>query len=310
MPLPIILWGAAALLAGTGVVKGVGAISDLDDAKKIGQSAEARHKKAEATLERRRKKTNSDFEELGRIKLSVFTVQINHLVKAIKKSGKGAQSTLTQFDQSFSVENLKEMEAMVLNSLKIENGIASGTVTGVLAGLGAYSGVGTLAAASTGTAISSLSGVAATNATLAWLGGGTLASGGFGMAGGALALGGIVLGPALAVGGFMLASKAEEALTKARKYEAEVDVAIEKMKATQVILSALSANAKEMASALTGIAERFDLIKVSSNKNPDAFEKMFVLGIALKNIANTPIMENDGAASKHIKSKISGYLTV
>lgn len=310
MPLPIILWGAAALLAGTGVVKGVGAISDLDDAKKIGQSAEARHKKAEADLERRRKNTNFHFEELGRIKLSVFTVQINHLVKAIKKSGKGAQSKLTQFDQSFSIENLKEMEAMVLNSLKIENGIASGTVTGVLAGLGAYSGVGSLAAASTGTAISSLTGVAATNATLAWLGGGTLASGGFGMAGGALALGGIVLGPALAVGGFMLASKAEEALTKAKKYEAEVDVAIEKMKATEVILSALSANAKEMASALTEIAKRFDLIKVSNNKNPDAFEKMFVLGMALKNIANTPIMEKDGAASKHIKSTISGYLTV
>jgi hypothetical protein len=145
---------------------------------------------------------------------------------------------------------------------------------------------------------------------LAWLGGGTLASGGFGMAGGALALGGIVLGPALAVGGFMLASKAEEALTKARKYEAEVDVAIEKMKATEVVLLALSSNAKEMTGALMGIVERFDLVKVDNNKNSVAFEQMFVLGMALKNIANTPIMESDGAASKHIKSKISGYLTI
>lgn len=310
MPLPLILWGAAALLAGTGVVKGVGAMSDFDDAKKIGKSAEERHSKAEAKLEKQRIQTNADFEKLGEIKLAAFTNQIKFLVQAIKNSGKNAQSKLSQFNQNFSVENLKEMEAVVLNSLRIENGIASGTVTGVLAGLGAYSSVGTLAAASTGTAISSLSGVAATNATLAWLGGGSLATGGFGMAGGALALGGIVLGPALAVGGFMLASKAEEALTQAREYEAEVDIAVAKIKASRVVLEALSANAEEMAAALIETARRFDAVKVSDDSNPAAFEQMCMLGKALKAIADTPIMESDGTASEHIATKISGYLEI
>ena len=42
----------------------------------------------------------------------------------------------------------------------------------------AFAAVGTLASASTGTAISALGGAAATNATLAWLGGGTIAAGG------------------------------------------------------------------------------------------------------------------------------------
>ncbi|QKJ67314.1 hypothetical protein HQN60_11735 [Deefgea piscis] len=310
MPLPLILWGAAALLAGTGVVKGVGAMSDFDDAKNIGKSAESRYKEAESDLDSQRKKTNAAFEKLGQIKLSVFTTQIKHLVQAIKNSGKNAQSTLSQFDQSFSVESLKEMEALVLKSLEIEHGIASGAVTGVLAGLGAYSGVGTLAAASTGAAISGLSGVAATNATLAWLGGGSLATGGFGMAGGALALGGIVLGPALAIGGFMMASKAEEALTKAKKYEADVDIAIEQMKSTEIILVALSDNAKEMASALVETARRFESIKVNNNQNPVAFEQMCMLGKGLKAIADTPIMESDGTASKHIKAKIAGFLVI
>ncbi len=310
MPLPLILWGAAALLAGTGVVKGVGAMSDFDDAKDIGESAEKRHKKAESDLDIQRKKTNADFEKLGKIKLSVFTTQIKYLVEAIKNSGKNAQSKLSQFDQSFSVEGLKEMEAMVINSLKIENGIASGTVTGVLAGLGAYSSVGTLAAASTGTMISGLSGVAATNATLAWLGGGSLAAGGFGMAGGAIALGGIVLGPALAVGGFMMASKAEEALTNARLYEADVDIAIEKIKTSKMVLEALSRNSKEMVNALTETARRFDNVKVNNDRDSLAFEQMCMLGKALKAIADTPIMEDDGTASKHIKSKISGYLAI
>lgn len=310
MPLPIILWGAAALLAGTGVVKGVGAISDFDDAKDIGKSAEKRHKEAEAQLNEQRKKTNSDFEKLGEIKLSVFTNQINHLIQAIKRSGKDSKSQINDFNQNFSIENLKEMESMVLNSLKIESGLASGAVTGVLAGIGAYSSVGTLAAASTGTAISSLSGAAATNATLAWLGGGSIATGGFGMAGGALALGGIVLGPALAVGGFMLASKAEEALTKAKKYEAEVDVAIEKIKGSIMILEALSSNAKEMSQALIEAAKRFDLIKVNDNANQAAFNQMLTIGKGIKNMANTPIMEENGTAVQHIKSKITGYLEI
>ena len=63
--------------------------------------------------------------------------------------------------------------------------------------------------------IGALSGAAATNATLAWLGGGSLAAGGFGMAGGMAVLGGIVAGPALALGGVFLDSKAEDKLYEA-----------------------------------------------------------------------------------------------
>ena len=59
------------------------------------------------------------------------------------------------------------------------------------AGAAAMTGAAAYGTASTGTAIASLSGVAAKKATLAWWGGGSLASGGFGMSGGAVVLGGI-----------------------------------------------------------------------------------------------------------------------
>ena len=49
-------------------------------------------------------------------------------------------------------------------------------------------GVSAFATASTGSAIAGLSGAAATNATLAWLGGGAIAAGGGGMAAGAVVL--------------------------------------------------------------------------------------------------------------------------
>lgn len=69
---------------------------------------------------------------------------------------------------------------------------AAGTTLGIgVATLGPTAAMGvatTFGVASTGTAISTLSGAAATNAALAWLGGGALAAGGSGMAGGALLL--------------------------------------------------------------------------------------------------------------------------
>lgn len=305
MPVPFLLWGAAALLAGTGVVKGVGAMSDFEEAEKIGGNARRRYEKAEETLNKDRDKTNTAFENLGRVKLSIFNAQIKHLVEVIKRS-KSAKSVLKDFDVKISTEELKEMERLVLKSLEIEKGLGVGAATGALAAIGAYSGVGTLAAASTGTLISGLSGAAATNATLAWLGGGALSAGGFGMAGGAIALGGIVLGPALAIGGFMMASKAEEALTQARAYAAKADTAAAEMKKISLALAALRSNAKELSTALHGLVERFDAIKVDDDSDPQAFATMVMVGKGLKNLLDVAIMREDGAAIPNIKAKISG----
>jgi hypothetical protein len=305
MPVPFLLWGAAALLAGTGVVKGVGAMSDFDDAKKIGENARRRFEKAEEALNKDRNHTNTAFENLGRVKLSIFNQQIKHLVEVIKRS-KSAKSVLKDFDVKISVDELKEMERLVLKSLEVEKGLGVGAATGALAAMGAYSGVGTLAAASTGTLISGLSGAAATNATMAWLGGGALSAGGFGMAGGAIALGGIVLGPALAIGGFMMASKAEEALTQARAYEAKADTAIAEMKKITLALSALRSNAKELSTALQGLVQRFDAIKVHDDSDPQAFATMVMVGKGLKNLLDVAIMGDDGAAAPNIKAKLSG----
>jgi hypothetical protein len=181
--------------------------------------------------------------------------------------------------------------------------------SGALAAMGAYSGVGMLAAASTGTAISTLSGAAATNATLAWLGGGALTSaGGYGMAGGAIALGGIVLGPALAVGGFMMASKAEKALTHAHAHSARIAVAVAEMQSAGVVLGALAENARELRLALGRLAKRFDANKVDDAGDPQAFETMLVLGKGLKNLLDIALMEEDGAASDSVKARISGIM--
>lgn len=176
MPIPFILWGAAAALAATGVFKGVEASGNFDKAKEIGKAAESNYKKASKKLDESRAETQTVLAALGELKVHTFTRQIKHLIEAIKKQ-KNAKSTLKGFNEDLTIDELKAYETLVLNSLAIEKGLASGIGGGALAAIGAYGSVGALASASTGAAISGLSGVAATNATLAWLGGGALSAG-------------------------------------------------------------------------------------------------------------------------------------
>ena len=112
--------------------------------------------------------------------------------------------------------------------------IAMNTGKGISAGIGTAVGtwalVSTYGVASTGTAIATLSGAAATNATLAWLGGGSLAAGGGGMAAGSVVLGGIVAIPALALTGLFSHLKANKKIKEIEEKIYEVREANSKIK--------------------------------------------------------------------------------
>lgn len=96
--------------------------------------------------------------------------------------------------------------------------VAAGTATGA-ATLGLVTAFGT---ASTGTALATLSGPAYVHATLAALGGGSLATGGLGMAGGAAVLGAVVVAPMLAVASFAADRKIRSDYDEAMRWQADV----------------------------------------------------------------------------------------
>lgn len=97
-----------------------------------------------------------------------------------------------------------------------------GGLVGGSAAIGAWGIVSIIGSASTGTAISSLSGVAATNATLAWFGGGSLAVGGAGISGGLWVLGGIVAAP-------LIYFSTKSSYKKADKFKSEKQKLIEEL---------------------------------------------------------------------------------
>ncbi|MFB7362040.1 hypothetical protein [Streptomyces hydrogenans] len=127
------------------------------------------------------------------------------------------------------------MSAGIANAIRgAAAGGAAGVAVGGAAAYGAFTAAALFGTASTGTAISTLSGVAATNATLALLGGGTLAAGGAGMAGGVLLLTGMVAAPAaaLAAAGFYVLRK-RRTKKEEERLRAEVETAEAAMEQSQ-----------------------------------------------------------------------------
>lgn len=118
-------------------------------------------------------------------------------------------------------------------------GIAAGAGIAAFAPSAAVAVAMTFGTASTGTAISALSGAAATNAALAWLGGGALAAGGGGTAAGSALLGlagpvgWIIGGGALVTAGLMKSGKNKKIAEQAGSETVKVYKAITMMEGTR-----------------------------------------------------------------------------
>jgi len=129
----------------------------------------------------------------------------------------GVQVNPSYGTSALAVFNQSSLMLTVYSKLHVA---AAGVGVGTLVAAGSWGAVSLLGTASTGTAIATLHGAAATHATLAWLGGGSLAGGGAGILGGKLALGGVVLLPAAFAFGIASHLKANEINTQADEVEA------------------------------------------------------------------------------------------
>jgi len=317
MPLPFIIAGIAVAAGAYGVKKGVDAKDDFDTAERYNKKAERIYNEAKEQLETKRKLTNSHLESLGELKISIYEgsladfVEIFSQIKNIDFEDNLNLGLLNNVDE----QDMLDIKNTVLEMQEVLGGGIAALGSGALAGFGALGGVGMLASASTGTAIASLSGAAATNATLAWLGGGSLAAGGFGMAGGMAVLGGIVAGPVLAVGGMMMASKAEEAKFTAYENYDKAKAAAEEMDVACVVLDGIYKRVDEFIEILEPLNDVFedyiDVLEDITSKSNDyrdysKTEKenvMITASIAqtVKNICDAPIIDENGKVTRKSK---------
>ena len=236
--IPILIGVAAAGTGGWGIFKGAKAVSDNNEANDVNDRARRLYDDIQDRLKKAREKSKKALEALGNKKIHVCEVPVGRFVtlfekvKNIELSGSEGLDELANLKQGKEslVSGFKELNLMAIS---FAQGTLGGAVAGGAVAFGAYSAAGAFAAASTGTAIAGLSGAAATNATLAFFGGGALAAGGLGMAGGMAVLGGVVAGPALAIMGAVMGAKASanldnaySNLAKVKEAEAEIGLMV------------------------------------------------------------------------------------
>lgn len=317
MPIPFIVAAGAAIAGITGAVgigAGISGVASMHDAKETNESAQSIIDSANEAAKVSRENSNKAITELGRKKLWILENSITPFIASFEtihsielKNSEGLEE-LEKFvidEQSF-----KELKEMGMSASSILGGVASGAVGGALAAFGAYSAATTFGAcATTGAAIGTLSGAAATNATLAFLGGGALSVGGLGIAGGTAVLGGLVAGPALAIMGCIVGAKAKankEAaysnLAKAKEFE-------ENVKTVQVLCKGIRMRANmflrlliKLDAMFSPLAYQLDNIIATSGTDYNAYteeEKNVVAGClsllkAIKAVLDTPILTESG----------------
>ena len=313
MPIPFLFIGIGAGAAALGIGKTVKAGIDQKDANETNNRAQNLANQATQAANRSREASGKAVTDLGKQKIFVLDHSMKPFIESFEKLRNVELTNSIGMDElknfkidKQSLDELKEMSSMATSLL---SGAASGAALGAITAFGAYGGAMAFGAASTRTAIATLSGAAATNATLAFLGGGSLAVGGLGMAGGTAVLGGLVAGPALAVMGFVLGAKASanrdaaySNLAKAHEYEEEMKTVRTlcsgiRMRATMFERLILKLNAifePLVISLERTIAESgTDFSRYTPQQKATVAAGLSIAG-AIKAVLDTPILSEDG----------------
>ncbi|UKO99189.1 hypothetical protein [Nostoc sp. UHCC 0870] len=288
-------------------------------ANELAKGVQERYERAVEWLKIEEAATNKLAEEYGQLQLKVIKDTIKRFVDFVERTGRKASESEKKLLEGldFSVQQIQEYKAAAVAAEQyfMAGAKAAGAAA---AGYGSAIGVATsIGVASTGTAISSLSGAAATNAMLAWFGGGAVAAGGGGMAVGVWVLGGITAVPALAIGGFFAAREGEKAMTKAREYEAKVNKAIAEIN----VAKEYSKQVKQRITELKGVFESLNTIGIDglneleskpfdSKKDAEKFQQVGLLMKGLVEILKTPVLNSEGKLNLGTVSILEKYRTL
>jgi hypothetical protein len=324
MPLPLILVAIAVGTGALGAGKTIEGIAKGTKAKKTSKEAKRVFSDALEKLNGQRKGTEISLAKLGEKRLFVYHEKIHRFVKLFTslKNVDLKELNLPGVDlPPFTNEALGDMKRASLNAGEILLGGVAGLGAGALAGVAAYGGATLLASASTGTAITALSGIAAQNATLAWFGGGSLATGGAGIAGGTLVLGGLITGPFLLVSGLITSGKARKALAQAKANLAKAKVEAKKADVACKMLVSIKVYADQIHSEISRLqgvfTRRLNQLESLISEFGTDYRKYGEKGKRLVHVTvltaqlmrgylDLPILTKNGNLSRRVKKELEG----
>lgn len=304
MVLPLILLGIGVVTGTGGVGLGGAGAAEIVKAKKTiakaGATYDAEYSLAEAAV----KQTNANLAEFGSLQKRAITDVVVRMEDWLRRNEKQVRES-----ERLLVDGVDATTQKVpgLGKLDVEAAAwvtaAVGSVaTGAAVNSAVTSAVMTWGSASTGTAISTLSGAAATNATLAALGGGAIAEGGGGMALGSTVLGTVALGPALLFSGAVIKKQGAKAKTQATKGASDVSVAVAELHAKVAALGGVDRRTAELSELLHKMRLRAIVAMDDLESEPFVpelhaarFQRAMNLVVGVRDIAATLVIDADGA---------------
>lgn len=330
MPLPLLFIGFAAATGTFGVGSTIKAGIDANKAKLVNQSANEIVQNSTDWLNAQRLACGRSLQQLGEEKMYILNSTVTEFLDTFQ------QIKNVNFRETEGLEELSklhvdettftEMRSLVNFAGSIAGGTIAGTAGGALVAFGAYGAAQALAVASTGTAIASLSGAAATNATLAFFGGGSLAAGGLGMAGGTAVLGGLVAGPALMVMGLIAGSAAKKNLEKALTNRAEAIQIASQLNVAGLQCETIRRRTYMFYNLLARLDTYFlpliyKMEEIFANEGDDyskytteskkAIASCASVAVSVKSVLDTPLLTDDGlltSESEGTATNIEGFL--
>lgn len=311
MPLPLLPLFAivgAAVAGGVGVVAGLSAKEDFDEAKRLNEKAKDTFAAAKKSLERQRKRIRKRLVDLGHQKVQLHQDGLKPFVDAFSNIKKVEYRGLAPEDPQMFADEMLALQGTVKEMEKVVGDTADALGEDTLAQLAVYGSVGLLAPPSTDLAV--LFDGPAANATLTWISGGEAGTG----AAGAV-LGGVVV----LFGGLIMASKAEEALADARSNVKKAKTAEETSKTAKAAAQAIVGRADEVTSVLKALADSLDarLPKLDRlvRRNDDfstytTTERRLVEQIATAaktahSVAEAPLFDENGTVTKEIRRQLT-----
>lgn len=303
---------------------------DRREANRIMKEAGVREEEARNNLEKQKNQTQASLKNLGSVKQHAFANALQQFISIYQIVGKVDVSPIKNLEGSVNYNQFKleytEMKKISLSFKELAIVSGGGAIAGATAVGGAMGLAALIGTASTGTAIGSLSGAAATNATLAWLGGGALSAGGAGVTGGMVVLGGIAIAPLAIFGMFLGVNKGKQKLNAANDYSDKIDVLLEKIRTLIIELQKIERGAKlfektivslehlmifqngQMQAIVTRLnnrgvfskylidpVKRIFNIQILTDEEATIFRDTANCACLLKQIIDTPLMTGDGA---------------
>ena len=294
---------------------GIQGLRNRKEAKEIKEISAEYIDAAEALTDHYRVQLHDHIDDFGALRLEALRDTLGRFLKILKALKQNNRAKEYELLDGLGIDT-ETLDSMGTLDMTVKESLAATAATGAL-GVAAVMGtpalvtatVGALATASTGTAISSLSGAAASNAILAWLGGGSIAAGGGGMAAGGMVLAGITAGATAGVtllaAGLLISTHYARKLTEAKTYQKDVALAVANLQNAWLVMDAIGVRVDELSAVTEALRDRLvpllDELEVlvpvfdaANEEDAALFNKTGQLVKTMVELAQVPLLGEDG----------------